>query len=156
MFSSFCFQLPEKPTSLFTKKLVSFLFNFFFNGLHFLVSSLKHSLFLLRALFPQWKWNKSWGRRSFGYSRGFPMSPTQWISTFWDGSWWQWTLRHRNVLHSQEARGREALCRDRTLHQAGSQQLQDCCCCSGVLPGAKGRDTRLIQRMRHLYRPQRW
>lgn len=114
-------------------KLVSYLFYLFFlNGLHFL---------LLRALFPQWKWNKSWNRRSFGYSGGFSMSLTQWISTFGDGSWWQGTLRHGNVLHSQDPRGREALCRDQTLHQAGSQQLQDCCCCWGSSQGQRGEMT---------------
>lgn len=57
------------------KKIVSFLFYFFLSGLHFLVSSLKYSLYLPRALFPQWKWNKSWSRRSSGFLEGFPCLP---------------------------------------------------------------------------------
>lgn len=142
-FFFFCFQLSEKPhSSLFTedesKLSVSFIFKKI--DLLFLVSSSTYSSFLLRPLFLQWKWNKSWGRRSSGYSGGFPMSPTQWISTFWDCSWWQRTLRRGNVLHKQDPGGREALCRDHKLHQAGSQRLQDCCCC-GVFPGQRGEMT---------------
>lgn len=69
------------------------------------------------------------------------VSPIQWMSAFWDGSWWQRLLGQGevdgHVLHDQDPKGMEALCRAHTLSQAGSQQLHDCCRC-GVFPGAMG------------------
>lgn len=119
-------------------KLVSFLYYFFLNGLHFLVSSLKQSPFFAESCFSPMEVKKKLGLKIIWIFWRIPhVSHTvdQYISR-----WLMVTVNPQTWKCSPQRRlKREGRGRDHTLHQAGSQQLQDYCCC-GIFPEAKGRD----------------